>query len=116
MSEQLLEDGIHQAILGLNVLRPADVQVVSLSDVEVDGVGKRGEAELTVSLEDATLALNIARAIVELLVQLEYRILDAVVPASGAAMFSPDHREHDVVGEWMGADRLILHRSEMQKH
>jgi hypothetical protein len=87
--------------MGFNELSPGCVTSVGLSKIEVDGVKKRGETYIEVSAEDSLLALKIARAVADLLAELGFRILDAVVGASVGG----EHCEHDLVGERRGFAR-----------
>ena len=76
---------------GLNILTWESVKFVILSDVIIDG-RKYCEASFDVLEKDAVLALKIARGAVEVLQNLRYRILDAIVPEVGGG-------EHDIIGE-----------------
>ena len=78
---------------GLNQLTTADVNPVTLSDVDVDGEYYES-TEFTVSEADGAMARRIAIAVVELLESLQYRVLNAVVPFRGS--------EHDLVAEKRG--------------
>ena len=78
------------------MLGTEDVKYVSLSDIEIDGVKKRGNVDIEVSAADSTLALHVARGVIDCLVDKhQFRILDAVqgMTANGK------HMEHDLIGE-----------------
>ena len=88
---------------GLNALGPDSVKAVSLREVTVDGVEKRGEVEFTVRREDADVALKIARAAVITLEDLGYRVLAAVVSDTTT---DGKKGEHDLLAERRGLSSM----------
>ena len=77
---------------GLNALHVDSVKSVWLSGVKINGRRFDSDKEFIVPPEDSAMALKIATAVVVLLDDLDYRILDAIVPAPGGG-------EHDFLAE-----------------
>ena len=84
---------------GFNCLSWSDVESVELRDVVVND-RNRSLVEVSVPRRDAEIALQLAHAVVELLEQKGFRMLDAIVPQRDAS--GNKVGEHDLVAERSG--------------